>query len=106
MPLTHKLHDNSPTHYTNINLVLEIRPQPLWNSTYTDKLRQDLLLNYDKFARPAQPDEQITVRFGFTVRHVDVNEMKSTFTVHCWLRMVRYMFTADFKCITCMIYTG
>ncbi|CAH1173693.1 unnamed protein product [Phaedon cochleariae] len=66
----------------------KIGPQPIWNSTYTDKLRHDLLLNYDKFSRPAQHYNKTTVQFGMSIRHIDMNEFKSTLTVHCWLRLV------------------
>ncbi|CAH1114337.1 unnamed protein product [Psylliodes chrysocephalus] len=63
-------------------------PQPLWNATYTDKLRHDLLLNYDKFARPAQHFNKTTVQLGLEIRHVEFNEFKSMLTAFAWLRLV------------------
>ncbi|KAL3266434.1 hypothetical protein HHI36_010608 [Cryptolaemus montrouzieri] len=66
----------------------KVGPQPIWNATHTDKLRQDLLLNYDKFARPTQHYNQTIVKFGMTLRHFDLNEFKSQLTVHAWIRMV------------------
>ncbi|KAG5881485.1 hypothetical protein JTB14_029152 [Gonioctena quinquepunctata] len=66
----------------------KIGPQPIWNSTHTDKLRQDLLLNYDKFARPSQHFNTTMVQLGMVIRHVEVNELKSSLTVHCWLHLV------------------
>ncbi|XP_044749478.1 neuronal acetylcholine receptor subunit alpha-5-like [Coccinella septempunctata] len=65
----------------------KVGPQPIWNATYTDKLRQDLLLNYDKFARPMQHYNTTLVRFGLALRHFEVNEFKSQLTVYTWVRM-------------------
>ncbi|XP_030767239.1 acetylcholine receptor subunit alpha-type acr-16-like isoform X2 [Sitophilus oryzae] len=65
----------------------QVRPQPIWNSTHTDQLRRDLLLNYDKFARPAQHYNVTRVKLGLTIRHVEVNEFKSTLTVYSWFKM-------------------
>ncbi|PSN48328.1 hypothetical protein C0J52_03410 [Blattella germanica] len=46
------------------------RPPGAWNATWTDRLKRDLLLNYDKFARPAQHTNTTTVRLGMTFRHI------------------------------------
>lgn len=67
---------------------LEIGPKPLWNATFTDKLRHDLLLNYDKFARPAQHFNVTKVQFSMRFRHFEANEFKSTLTAYCWLQLV------------------
>lgn len=66
----------------------QIRAKPIWNATFTDKLKQDLLLNYDKFARPAQHFNTTTVDLGMSVLHVELNEFKSTVSVHGWLHFV------------------
>lgn len=68
--------------------VPEIGPKPIWNATFTDKLRQDLLLNYDKFARPTQHYNKTTVKFEVTIRHLELNEFKSTMTMHSWTKLV------------------
>lgn len=80
----------------------EIGPKPMWNSTYTDKLRHDLLLNYDKFARPSQHYNVTTVTFGLSIKHLEVNEFKSTMTLHTYLQLVSYLrvLTTFKKCIT------
>ncbi|XP_017772159.1 PREDICTED: neuronal acetylcholine receptor subunit alpha-2-like [Nicrophorus vespilloides] len=65
----------------------KIGPRPLWRATFTDELRQNLLLNYDKFARPAQHFNVTTVQFGVAIRHIDFNELKSTLTVHAWMKL-------------------
>lgn len=66
----------------------EIGPKPLWNATYADTLRHDLLLNYDKFARPTQHYNVTHVELGIRFRHFEVNEFKSTLLVYCWLQLV------------------
>lgn len=68
--------------------ITKVGPQPIWNATFTDKLRQDLLLNYDKFARPTQHFNTTLVRFGLSLRHFEVNEFKSQLTVYTWVRMM------------------
>ncbi|XP_060531973.1 acetylcholine receptor subunit alpha-type acr-16-like [Cylas formicarius] len=68
-------------------MTTKIGPQPIWNSTFTDKLRRDLLLNYDKFARPAQHYNTTRVKLGMSIRHIELNEFKSTLTVHSWFRL-------------------
>ncbi|XP_071055967.1 neuronal acetylcholine receptor subunit alpha-3-like [Onthophagus taurus] len=68
-------------------MTTKIGPKPLWNATSTDKLRQDLLLNYDKFARPSQHTNVTTVKFEVDVKHVEVNEFKSTMTLFVWAKM-------------------
>ncbi|GJQ64877.1 hypothetical protein Trydic_g7051 [Trypoxylus dichotomus] len=65
----------------------KIGPRPLWNATYTDKLRHDLLLNYDKFARPAPHQNTTNVDFGISIRHIEVNEFKSTVTVYGFAKL-------------------
>jgi hypothetical protein len=48
------------------------RPQGAWNATWTDRLKRDLLLNYDKFARPAQHTNTTVVNLDVTFRHIDL----------------------------------
>lgn len=60
----------------------------MWNSTYSDKLRHDLFLNYDKFARPSQHYNKTKVYFGLTIGHLEVNEFKSTLTLFGYAQMV------------------
>lgn len=60
---------------------------PKWNSTWTDKLKKALLLNYDKFARPAQHGNTTSVTLDPTVHHVELDETRSIMTVHGWIKM-------------------
>uniref|UniRef100_U5EQR7 Putative acetylcholine receptor n=1 Tax=Corethrella appendiculata TaxID=1370023 RepID=U5EQR7_9DIPT len=58
-----------------------------WNSTWTDLLKKDLLANYDTYARPTQHFNTTNVNIKLTIRHVDLDEAKSTFTVIGWMKM-------------------
>lgn len=62
--------------------------KPIWNSTWTDTLKRDLLMTYDKFARPAQHYNKTEVAVTLTIRHVDLEEDKSIFSVYGWISMV------------------
>ncbi|KAJ4444374.1 hypothetical protein ANN_06166, partial [Periplaneta americana] len=63
------------------------RPPGAWNATWTDRLKRNLLLNYDKFARPAQHTNTTVVNIGMTFRHVALDELKSIMTVQGWVKM-------------------
>lgn len=60
----------------------------IWNETYVDVLKRDLLMSYDKFARPTQHFNQTTVTLNLEIKHVDFDETTSIFTVYAWLSMV------------------
>ncbi|XP_066603029.1 neuronal acetylcholine receptor subunit alpha-5-like [Prorops nasuta] len=57
---------------------------PLWNDTWTDRLKRDLFLKYDKFARPTQHYNTTKVMFNIILTHVTVDELKSSVTVNAW----------------------
>lgn len=48
----------------------------MWNETWTDRLKQDLFVKYDKFARPTQHYNTTVVTFDITILHVDVASMR------------------------------
>ncbi|KAK0089728.1 hypothetical protein PV325_005875 [Microctonus aethiopoides] len=60
----------------------------LWNATWTDQLKRDLLLKYDKFARPAQHYNTTRVNFGMTIFHISVDEFKSAMSIQAWVNML------------------
>lgn len=62
-------------------------PKPSWNETYLDKLRDDLLTNYDKYARPGQHYNVTRVEIGLTIYHLETDELNSTFSVATWLEL-------------------
>lgn len=51
-------------------------------------MKRDLLITYDKFARPAQHYNKTEVSVTLTIRHVDLEEDKSIFSVYGWISMV------------------
>ncbi|KAB0791323.1 hypothetical protein PPYR_03123 [Photinus pyralis] len=59
---------------------------PLWNETSLDKLRNDLLLNYDKFAKAVEGNVT-EVGIGLTIVYVETDELNSTFTSSMWLKL-------------------
>ncbi|XP_075226032.1 neuronal acetylcholine receptor subunit alpha-5-like [Lycorma delicatula] len=59
----------------------------LWNSTYTDQLKHDLLFKYDKFARPAQHFNMTTVKMGLVIKHIEIDEEKSMMIVIAWNKL-------------------
>lgn len=61
--------------------------KPIWNETYVDALKRDLLMSYDKFARPTQHFNTTTVTVDLTIKHVDFEEATSIFTVYAWISM-------------------
>lgn len=48
----------------------------MWNQTWTDRLKQDLFIKYDKFARPTQHYNTTMVNFDITILYVDVASMR------------------------------
>jgi hypothetical protein len=61
--------------------------EPQWNYTFTDQLKKDLLSNYDKYARPEHHAKATFVNVSISLRHFDVDEVKSVLTTHVWFRM-------------------
>ncbi|KAJ9578993.1 hypothetical protein L9F63_024901 [Diploptera punctata] len=64
------------------------RPASAWNATWTDRLKRDLLANYDKFARPAQHTNTTTLKLSISIRHIIVDDLETTMTVQGWMRMI------------------
>ncbi|XP_063982232.1 neuronal acetylcholine receptor subunit alpha-5-like isoform X2 [Diachasmimorpha longicaudata] len=62
--------------------------KPIWNATWTDQLKRDLFLHYDKYARPAQHYNVTTVQFGMKVYHISINEFKSAVDVRAYVKMM------------------
>ncbi|GAB0093407.1 neuronal acetylcholine receptor subunit alpha-4 [Sergentomyia squamirostris] len=60
--------------------------KPIWNATWTDNLKRDLFMNYDKFARPSEYYNTTNIDIGLTLIHLDVDEMKSTMTMYGWIK--------------------
>lgn len=73
------------------SLIHFIQLAPIWSATGTDRLKRDLLKNYDKFARPAENNATTPCTIGLTIRHIDVDETRSIMTLYSWVRLVNSM---------------
>ncbi|XP_046663742.1 acetylcholine receptor subunit alpha-like 2 isoform X2 [Homalodisca vitripennis] len=60
----------------------------LWNATWTDQLKHDLLMKYDKFARPAQHTNVTSVTFQLVIKHIEVDEIRSLMVVNAWCSFI------------------
>ncbi|XP_012217863.1 neuronal acetylcholine receptor subunit alpha-10 isoform X2 [Linepithema humile] len=72
--------------FSNIVLYASGTPErsPMWNQTWTDRLKADLFVKYDKFARPTQHFNSTVVDFDITILYIDVDDFRSTVTVNGW----------------------
>lgn len=68
-------------------LILRIDTNILWNQTNVDKLRKDLLTNYDRLARPEHHKTVTVCSIGITVIHLELDERRGVLTTHAWLKM-------------------
>ncbi|XP_055597067.1 neuronal acetylcholine receptor subunit alpha-5-like isoform X1 [Uranotaenia lowii] len=57
------------------------------SETWGDKLKKDLLAHYDRNIRPTQHYNVTNVNLKFTIRHVDIDEENSIFSVYGWIKM-------------------
>ncbi|CAO1319692.1 unnamed protein product [Diamesa serratosioi] len=59
----------------------------LWNDTATDRLKHDLLKNYDTSVRPEHFSVATKLKIAFTIIHIDLDETRGVLTTHGWLKM-------------------
>lgn len=59
----------------------------MWNDTATDRLRHDLLKNYDTSARPEHSTVASKVNIALTLIHIDLDETKGVLTTNGWLKI-------------------
>lgn len=62
--------------------------KPIWNETHVDTLKRDLLMSYDKFARPHQHYNTTKVAVDLKIKHIEFDENTSIFTIYAWFAMV------------------
>ncbi|XP_059471253.1 neuronal acetylcholine receptor subunit alpha-10-like [Neocloeon triangulifer] len=60
----------------------------LWNYTTVDKLKHELLADYDKFTRPSHHTNTTVVTIDLNLKHIDLDEMSSILTVYAWAKML------------------
>lgn len=58
---------------------------PLWNETWVDRLRRNLLSKYDKFSRPTQHFNTTTVLVYLNIMHVEVVSISNGLHENNWL---------------------
>ncbi|XP_011493035.2 neuronal acetylcholine receptor subunit alpha-5 isoform X1 [Aedes aegypti] len=61
--------------------------KPATTQTWIDKLKKDLLANYDRNVRPTQHYNVTHLDLKMTIRHVDIDEENSIFSVYGWVKM-------------------
>jgi hypothetical protein len=59
----------------------------LWNETNVDRLKADLLKNYDRFSRPENYNVATQLMVAMTVIHMDLDETRGVLETHAWMRM-------------------
>lgn len=69
-------------------MYLVLANKPVWNETFADILKRDLLISYDKFARPTQHNNTTSVIVDLQLKHFDLDEAASVFTIYAWFSMV------------------
>ncbi|XP_015114685.1 acetylcholine receptor subunit alpha-1-B-like isoform X2 [Diachasma alloeum] len=65
-----------------------VKDATVWNETWIDKLKTDILANYDTHSRPAHHNSTITVYLGLQVYYVTIDEFKSAVNVRAYMTMV------------------
>lgn len=59
----------------------------LWNQTDVDRLKQDLLTNYNRLTRPENQNTVTKCHLQLTVIHIELDETRGVLTTHAWLKM-------------------
>ncbi|XP_050442726.1 neuronal acetylcholine receptor subunit beta-3-like [Adelges cooleyi] len=59
----------------------------IWNETWTDKLRRDLLRSYDRNSRPIIGDNLTNVTVSPVIKYVDLDYKQSIITINAWVSM-------------------
>ncbi|KAK4878685.1 hypothetical protein RN001_011191 [Aquatica leii] len=61
--------------------------KPIWNDTHMDKLKKDLLLNYDRFVRPENHNNVTEIMISLTVLRLETDEARSVVIVDGWINL-------------------
>lgn len=59
----------------------------MWNETNVDKLKSDLLKNYDRFNRPEDFATVTKCFISLTVIHMELDETRGVLETHGWVKM-------------------
>lgn len=69
------------------NQTLFVLDNILWNQTNVDRLRKDLLKDYDVNARPEHHMTATRCNISMTLINVDLDETRGVLVSHAWLKM-------------------
>ena len=58
-----------------------------WNETNIDKLKGELLQDYDRLNRPENFETPTQCWLGLTIIHMELDETKGVLETHAWMRM-------------------
>lgn len=64
----------------------------MWNTTWVDILKHDLLENYDKRNRPSGINKPVNVTLDLTITHVDVHEETGFLNFWGWMSFVGFYY--------------
>lgn len=67
---------------------LNLSENILWNQTNVDRLKKDLLKDYDVNARPEHYMTTTKCNISITLINVDLDETRGVLTSHAWMKMV------------------
>lgn len=70
------------------DLKFNLQDNILWNQTNVDRLRKDLLKDYDVNARPEHYMTQTQCNISITVLSVDLDEARGVLITHSWMKMM------------------
>lgn len=62
-------------------------PNTFWNETNIDKLKGELLQDYDRLNRPENFETATQCWLGLTIIHMELDETKGVLETHAWMRM-------------------
>lgn len=76
-----------PLNSLNYRFIFEDPGNKLWNHTDVDRLKTDLLTNYDRLTRPANHNVPTRCNISITLIHMELDETKGLLDSHIWVKM-------------------
>ncbi|XP_017485830.1 PREDICTED: neuronal acetylcholine receptor subunit alpha-2 [Rhagoletis zephyria] len=59
----------------------------VWTATSQDRLRLQLLINYDKTSHPTYNNVPTNITLGMKVNYIDIHEINGKMVLHAWLKI-------------------
>jgi Neurotransmitter-gated ion-channel ligand binding domain len=57
----------------------------LWNETNVDKLKTELLKNYDRFNKPGNAEDVTNCQISITINHIELDETRGVLETQAWM---------------------